>query len=190
MSLYDYDPGDDEPTFLYFAYGSCMCPVDLKRSLAEDVHGRVVGAARLSGYRLGFFHYLERRNCGALDIVPDPHGEVEGVLYRLPWRLGGLLDAREGVGQGDYRHAFVEVSCRGRVYRGVRTYTVVDKLSEEMAPNEWYGSVVLRGAFTCGLSESYCWRLFERMCWLEARRQPADAKCPPHRRRQGGRIAV
>ena len=34
-----------EPMFYYFAYGSCMCPVDLKRSLGEKTHIYVVGAA-------------------------------------------------------------------------------------------------------------------------------------------------
>ncbi|AGY56686.1 gamma-glutamylcyclotransferase [Gloeobacter kilaueensis] len=157
--------------FLYFAYGSCMCPVDLKRSLGEDVHSSVLGSAQLSGYRLGFYHYLSRRNCGALDIVADPRSQVEGVLYRLPLRLSDRLDEREGVELGYYRHEQVEVNCRGRLYPGVRTYTVIDKLSEELAPNEWYSSVVLRGALTCGLSEEYCWQLFERMRWLQSRQR-------------------
>ena len=29
--------------FYYFAYGSCMCPVDLKRTMGEKMHPYVVG---------------------------------------------------------------------------------------------------------------------------------------------------
>jgi len=152
-----------EPSFFYFAYGSCMCPVDLKRSLGESTHHYVVGPATLSGYRLGFFRRSERRNCGVLDIVPDNHHRVEGVLYRLPHRLSSLLDARE-VG---YRHETVAVDCQGSRFEAVRTYTVQEKLNQEIAPNDWYFDVVLRGAYTCGLPETYCWRLFHHMHYLQ-----------------------
>lgn len=148
-----------DPSFYYFAYGSCMCPVDLKRSLRESTHHYVVGPATLPGYRLGFFRRSERRNCGVLDVVKDPSHTVEGVLYRLPQRLSGLLDARE-VG---YRHEMVTVQCQGRIYGNARTYTVHKKLSYELAPNDWYFNVVLRGAYTCGLPEQYCWQLFHHM---------------------------
>lgn len=146
-----------EPSFLYFAYGSCMCPVDLKRSLGENTHHCVVGPATLAGHRLGFFRKSERRNCGVLDIVPDPNHSVQGVLYQLPHRLSHLLDERE-IG---YEHALITVDCHGKSFPNVRTYTVKEKLDQEIAPNDWYFSVVIRGAYTCGLPEQYCWQLFE-----------------------------
>ncbi len=156
-----------ELTFLYFAYGSCMCPVDLKRTLGENTHSFVVGPATLKGYRLGFNRRSVLRNCGVLDIVKDPTASVEGVLYRLPWRLSNALDVREEVPQGGYRHEMVNVSCRNQAYTGVRTYVVVNKLTKELAPNDWYSNVVLRGAITCGLSEEYCWNLFNYMHQLQ-----------------------
>jgi cation transport regulator ChaC len=152
-----------EPSFYYFAYGSCMCPVDLKRSLGESTHHYVVGPATLSGYRLGFFRKSERRNCGVLDVVKDAQSTVEGVLYRLPQRLSPLLDERE-IG---YHHEAISVDCQGRTYENIRTYTVREKLAQEIAPNDWYFSVVMRGAYTCGLPESYCWRLFDHMHRLQ-----------------------
>ncbi|MEM6837235.1 MAG: gamma-glutamylcyclotransferase [Cyanobacteria bacterium P01_C01_bin.120] len=152
-----------EPSFYYFAYGSCMCPVDLKRSLGESMHHYVVGPATLAGYRLGFFRKSERRNCGVLDIVTDARCAVEGVLYRLPQRLSSLLDERE-IG---YHHEFITVHCQGRQYVNIRTYTVENKLAQEIAPNDWYFTVVLRGAYTCGLPENYCWRLFHHMHRLQ-----------------------
>jgi len=154
-----------EEWFYYFAYGSCMCPVDLKRSLGESTHAYVVGPATLNGYRLGFFRRSRLRNCGVLDVIPDPRASVHGVLYHLPWRLSAALDHRE---EG-YHHETVEVVCGDRCYGPTRTYTVMDKLSEEIAPNDWYLNVVLRGATTCGLPEEYCWNLFHHMHTLQRR---------------------
>ncbi len=158
-----------EPSFYYFAYGSCMCPVDLKRSLGEKTHTYVMGTAKLKGYRLGFYRHSALRNCGVLDIVKDPTASVEGVLYKLPLRLSDRLDEREEVPKGGYRHETVEVYCHKRLYTAVRTYVVVDKLAEELAPNDWYFNVVLRGAVTCGLPEQYCWNLFNHMHQLQQR---------------------
>jgi len=160
---------ESEPGFYYFAYGSCMCPVDLKRSLGEKTHSYVIGSAKLKGYRLGFYRHSVLRNCGVLDIVKDPTASVEGVLYKLPWRLSDRLDEREEVPKGGYRHEIIDVYSHGRLYTGVRTYVVVDKLAEELAPNDWYFNVVLRGAVTCGLPEQYCWKLFEHMHQLQQR---------------------
>lgn len=156
-----------ELTFLYFAYGSCMCPVDLKRTLGENTHSFVIGPATLKGYRFGFNRKSSLRNCGVLDIVKDPTASVEGVLYRLPWRLSYRLDEREEVHISGYLHEMVNVSCLNQLYTGVRTYVVVNKLAKELAPNDWYFNVVLRGAITCGLPEEYCWKLFNHMHQLQ-----------------------
>jgi cation transport regulator ChaC len=154
-------------TFYYFAYGSCMCPVDLKRSLGENTHDYVVGPATLKGYRLGFYCYCEKRDCGVLDVVEDPNSSVEGVLYQLPWQQSINLDRRECVHEGRYKHEMIEVVCQGQLYKTVRTYVVIDKLSEEVAPGDWYFNVVLRGAVTSGLPEQYCWKLFNHMHQLQ-----------------------
>ena len=161
--------------FYYFAYGSCMCPVDLKRSLGESTHRYVIGSATLKGYRLGFYHYSKRRCCGALDIVPDVTSAVHGVLYRLPNRLSYLLDEREGVHLDYYRHEDVQVDCQGLRYANVRTYSVINKLPTELAPNDWYFEVVMRGAIACGLPETYCWKLFDHMRHLQQARLTNDA---------------
>lgn len=158
-----------EPMFYYFAYGSCMCPVDLKRTLGENTHDYVIGPATLKGYRLGFYCRSALRNCGVLDVMPDPTSSVEGVLYRLPGRLSDRLDEREGVSINLYRHEIVSINSGGKLYSDVRTYVVVSKLAEELAPNDWYFNVVLRGAVTCGLPEQYCWNLFEHMYQLQQR---------------------
>jgi cation transport regulator ChaC len=153
--------------FYYFAYGSCMCPVDLKRSLGECTQNYVIGAATLKGYRLGFYHYSKRRHCGALDIVPAPNQSVYGVLYQLPNRFLPALDQREGVDLGYYRRECVAVECQDIHYPTVLTYAVINKLPAELAPNDWYFDVVMRGAIACGLPEPYCWKLFDHMRYLQ-----------------------
>ncbi len=160
-----------EPMFYYFAYGSCMCPVDLKRSLGETAHHYVVGVARLSGYKLGFYYRSPHRDCGCLDIVRDPNSYVEGVLYCLPMRLSDRLDIREDVSRGGYQHELITVTVGKDTYTNVRTYSVVNKLSRELAPNDWYSNVVLRGASTCGLTEKYFWQLFYHIYRLQSYHQ-------------------
>lgn len=155
--------------FYYFAYGSCMCPVDLKRSLRETTHPYVIGPAQLKGYRLGFFRYSRRRQCGVLDIMHTPGATVHGVLYSLPWHLSALLDHRE---EG-YVHHPVTIECQGKTFSNTRTYTVLEKLGHEHAPSDWYFDVVMRGALTCGLPESYCWQLFAHMHGLQLQQQLA-----------------
>ena len=155
--------------FYYFAYGSCMCPIDLKRSLLEDTHDYVVGKAILEGYRLGFYRKSKLRNCGVLDIVPDAKNYVEGVLYKLPWRLSDRLDEREEVPQNGYKRELIKVKSADRHYHQVRTYVVVNKLEQEIAPNEWYAQVVLRGAVSSGLSKEYYWNLFNHIQKLQTK---------------------
>ncbi|MEA5616438.1 gamma-glutamylcyclotransferase [Cronbergia sp. UHCC 0137] len=160
-----------EPMFYYFAYGSCMCPVDLKRSLGENTHPYVIAPGVLKAYRLGFYLYSPNRKCGVLDVVADSQATVKGVLYQLPWRLSEYLDKREGVSYGLYRQELVDIHCQDKIYNNVRTYVVVNKLTEEAAPNDWYFNVVLRGAITCGLPEEYCWSLFNHMHKLQQQNQ-------------------
>lgn len=165
---------ESEDSFYYFAYGSCMCPVDLKRSLGEPTHSYVVGPAVLHNYRLGFFRRSQRRNCGVLDIAADPNAHVYGVLYKLPLRLSDRLDERE---EG-YCHEIITVQCRDQFIKRVRTYTVMDKTIEEHAPNDWYFNIVMRGAVTCGLPESYCWRLFHHMHSLQQHHHNTNRQLP------------
>jgi cation transport regulator ChaC len=159
----------NEPMFYYFAYGSCMCPVDLKRSLGENTHFYIIGSGLLKGYRLGFYRYSFTRKCGVLDIVQDETTNVNGVLYELPCRLSEHLDRREGLSKNGYRYEYVDIYCQEKLYKNVRTYTVVSKLAEEAAPNDEYFNIVLRGAVTCGLPEEYCWNLFNHMYRLQQR---------------------
>lgn len=163
-------PPLSEPSFLYFAYGSCMCPVDLQRTLGEPTRDYALGPATLQDYQLGFNRRSQHRDCGVLDVVRSLGSVVHGVLYQLPSRLSDLLDEREEIPTRGYRRELITVTQGDRAFKDVRTYVVVDKLPQELAPNDWYFNVVMRGATTCGLPEDYCWELFEHMYQLQQRR--------------------
>lgn len=159
-----------EPFFLYFAYGSCMCPVDLQRTFKESTRDYTLGPATLTGYKLRFTHLSKCRKGGVLDVVRSPGSVVEGVLYQLPWRLSELLDVREELPTQGYRQEMIAVTQGDRTYDNVRTYVVVNKMARELAPTDWYFNVVMRGATTCGLPEDYCWQLFQHMYGLQRQR--------------------
>ncbi|MGB2926162.1 MAG: gamma-glutamylcyclotransferase [Limnothrix sp.] len=155
-------------TFYYFAYGSCMCPVDLTRTIGEDATAMVLGTSILPDYRLAFNRKSpKRQSCGVLDIVPHKGSHVEGVLYQLPWSVSDKLDIREEVPSNGYRQEQIAVQHQGQQFEAVRTYVVVEKTLEEVPPDDWYFYVVMRGAMTSGLSRDYSWRLFNHMKRLQ-----------------------
>ncbi len=155
-------------SFYYFAYGSCMCPVDLERTIGEDAHALVIGTGILQDHKLAFTRLSpKRQSCGVLDVVPHQGSHVEGVLYELPWRVSDRLDIREEVPNNGYRHETIEVECDGKVYENVRTYVVVEKEPQEIPPDDWYFFVVMRGAATAKLSPEYSWQLFSHMKRLQ-----------------------
>lgn len=157
-----------EQAFYYFAYGSCMCPVDLARTIGEDAHRFVVGRGILKDHRLAFNRKSPKReSCGVLDVVPHMGSHVEGVLYHLPWRVSDKLDEREEVPSNGYRQAEVVIDCQGQQFERVRTYVVVDKAAQEVPPDDWYFYIVMRGAMTAGLSCDYSWQLFNHMKCLQ-----------------------
>ncbi|TVQ42350.1 MAG: gamma-glutamylcyclotransferase [Gloeocapsa sp. DLM2.Bin57] len=154
-------------TFYYFAYGSCMCHIDLTRTMGEDMYKYLVGTAILTGYRLRFSRFSVKRQCGVLDIIPDHQQLVEGVLYNLPQRFSVELDKREAVFQQGYRREIIRVNSQEKIYHNVRTYVVVNKLNQEIAPNQNYSDTVIRGAISAGLSQTYCQRLSAHMAQLQ-----------------------
>lgn len=159
--------------FYYFAYGSCMCPTDLGRTIEEDAHAYIVGLGLLKDHRLAFNRRSPKRNtCGVLDVVPHQGSHVEGVLYYLPWRVSEKLDEREEVPINGYRQAQVTIDCQGKQFEQVRIYEVVNKEQQEVPPDDWYFYVVMRGAMTAGLSRDYSWRLFNHMKRLQREQTP------------------
>lgn len=162
-------------TFYYFAYGSCMCPLDLTRTIGEDAQAMVVGTGILQDHKLAFNRaYSKRKGCGVLDVVPHQGSSVEGVLYELPWRVSDRLDIREEIPINGYRHEMVQIDCNAHTYDNVRVYVVVEKEPQEVPPDDWYFYIVMRGAMTANLSRDYSWALFQHMKRLQRSQQWDD----------------
>lgn len=80
--------------FLYFAYGSNMDPMQIRRRCPS---ARFVSVARLDNYHLAFTRRSPRRRCGVADVVADHGSEVWGVVYRITASRDMLaLDSAEG----------------------------------------------------------------------------------------------
>jgi gamma-glutamylcyclotransferase len=132
----------------YFAYGSNMDPEQMDhRGLAWD---RAEGAS-LSGHRLVFdFDARGRWLGGAADIVPDPDGTVEGVLYHLVGDIAQMDPWERG-----YHRVEVEVVGLDKgALLPTWTYVVVSK-GQPMTPSEVYVDQMLEGARRFDLSRGY-----------------------------------
>lgn len=160
-----------------------MSPEDLSRDVEEF---ELVGPALVRGYRLGFTRYSRARRGGVADLVPDPDGVVEGVLYRLPAEQLPALDEREGAPE-HYRREYIRVETPdGQTYDDVLTYVVVEKAPEEIPPHADYGQTILQGA-EAYLSRPYVERLRETLRQMaEKRAQEERERAEKERRGKAG----
>lgn len=139
----------------YFAYGSNMDPGQMDhRGLAWDV----AEGASLAGSRLIFdFDARGRWLGGAADIVPDPDGTVEGILYHLVGDIAEMDRWERG-----YRRIEVEVFCLdSEIPIRTWTYEVVSR-GQTMMPSEVYVDQMLEGARRFGLSKG-CLEMLEAL---------------------------
>jgi hypothetical protein len=92
---------------MLFQYGSNMDPNRLNSADRLDGAAQVVGVARLPGWGVRFDLYGVLAQSGVTDIVRSTKEHVEGVLYKLPYRLvvpprgeRSTMDRIEGAGLG------------------------------------------------------------------------------------------
>jgi gamma-glutamylcyclotransferase (GGCT)/AIG2-like uncharacterized protein YtfP len=78
---------------LFFAYGSNMDP---NRMAGRAPSARVVGPARLDGFRLAFSVFSTKWEGGAANLELDDHGRVWGVVWDVPDSEVHGLDAFHG----------------------------------------------------------------------------------------------
>src|SRR5687768_17308914 len=78
---------------LYFAYGSNMDPANMQRRV---LGARVVGPAKLSGFRLAFSVYSTGWGGGAANLELDEQSHVWGVLWEVPADEVDGLEAFQG----------------------------------------------------------------------------------------------
>jgi gamma-glutamylcyclotransferase len=142
---------------LLFAYGSNMSAEEMA-SFAPDA--RLVGTARLPGFRLELRRRSIRWGGGTADIVESPGGgEVWGVLYELPDT--GLLDRKEGAGFA-YRRREVEVDLDGEPMLAL-AYEVIAKEPQEVRPAPDYAALLVRAARERGLPSDWVRELEQRL---------------------------
>lgn len=142
---------------IYFAYGSNLDIVDLRRSCPRAV---AIGAARLDGYRLCFPRGSLTRHCAVAGIRAADAETVWGALYRINAVDEAALDAREGFvhtrarAQNRYNRGLVEViSAQGRAIDAI-TYFATPQ-PDPGRPSPAYLEHMIRGAKAHGLPVGY-----------------------------------
>jgi gamma-glutamylcyclotransferase len=137
----------------YFAYGSNM--------LTARIHSRcrgtkAIGRASLAGYTLRFD---KRSSDGsakcAIHSTSNPHDIVHGVLFEVPQAQVCRLDAAEGEGT-EYERRPVRVEVENGEVVPAETYFAKEaKIDAAAKPYDWYLDLVIAGALTHELPETY-----------------------------------
>ena len=140
----------------YFAYGSNLHPERLRTRAPS---ARVLGNARLRGYRLRF-HKRGRDSSAKCDAwrTGQRTDLVHGVVYSIARSDGRALDLAEDLGRGyDREPVWVTLGVRRRI---VFSYlTRPEAIDDDLRPLDWYLDYVLRGARHHGLPGRYLSRI-------------------------------
>ena len=135
----------------YFAYGSNMDPAQM----AERCPGaRLLGPARLDGWRLTFDRYSKKWKGYVADVVPAPSTATWGVLWEVTAAHLKTLDRCEGVANGAYRREDVMVRAGDGSLAGAVAY-VVCKPGPPGPPSPAYLEHLPRGARAAKLPQWY-----------------------------------
>jgi len=138
----------------YFSYGSNMNLAQMKKRCLSP---KVIGIARLPGYKLGFHGYSGIWDGGQETVVTDSESEVWGVLYELKFFDCEQLDVYQDVrfdGTGPYFHYPVDVIVEGQGTFDARIYKK-NILQEAMLPSAEYLNFIVEGANQQGLPPEY-----------------------------------
>ncbi|MEM8781396.1 MAG: gamma-glutamylcyclotransferase [Planctomycetota bacterium] len=154
---------------LYFAYGSNLDPVQMKRRCPGS---DAVSAAFADGVALTFPVRSDGDWQGGVASIEPPHhvppeepqasldGGVWGVLYEVTAGDLRSLDMYEAVDEGMYRRG--ELTVRRPPGHGADvaiTYFAVRGFNEPAAPSTMYLAAIVRGAEYHGLPRAYLDRL-------------------------------
>jgi len=136
--------------YYYFAYGSNMNLAQMKQRCLSP---KVLGIARLPGYKVEFYGYSAIWVGAQETVVRDQQSEVWGVLYELQFydceSLDTYQDARVN-GMGAYFHYPVEVI---NIDQGTIDAIIYKKdvLKEAKFPSTEYLDFIVQGAIEQGL---------------------------------------
>ncbi|MEM9229765.1 MAG: gamma-glutamylcyclotransferase family protein [Pseudomonadota bacterium] len=130
---------------LYFAYGSNLLT---PRLTARCASARVIGTARLEGYRMAIAKESWRDRSGKATILAGG-GTTHGVLFDIATDEIPALDQIEGVGKGYDRLEGALVAMAGDTVTAV-TYVATEP-RPGLTPYDWYLALILAGAQEHGL---------------------------------------
>ena len=139
---------------LYFCYGDDMAPGRIKLICQNPV---CLGVARLRDYRLVFVGYSKKWDGGEEALVNESGSDVWGVVYRLGYTDGDLLDSRKDIrlnGTGSRFHYPAEVFAPDGTEYSVLFYQKAE-LGEPKLPSREYLDRVIAGAVDRGLPPEY-----------------------------------
>lgn len=139
-------------TLKYFAYGSNMHPLRLRRRTPSCTPLTV---AKLTGHVLRF-HKRGQDGSGKCNIFATGRAldHVIGVVYTLDVGEKPLLDLAEGLG-GGYDEATLQVVA-GETEHMVFCYRAQPSyIDDSLRPFAWYKALVLAGSQAHGLPTSY-----------------------------------
>jgi gamma-glutamylcyclotransferase (GGCT)/AIG2-like uncharacterized protein YtfP len=134
----------------YFAYGSNLSRTQMKKRCPDSAF---IEVGRLRGRSLAFTIRSSHWDGGVADIVPDPAGEVWGVLYEISNDDLGLLDQYEGEGSSYGRFQTTIETSIGSV-GGVWVYEVLNR-GGPFHPSREYMQIMRKAASEFGFPEEY-----------------------------------
>jgi hypothetical protein len=137
----------------YFAYGANMNLAQMKQRCSSP---KVLGIARLPGYKVGFYGYSAIWDGAQETVIPDWRSEVWGVVYKLQFFDCEQLDVYQDVrfdGTGPYFHYPIMVEIQ-QATLGALMYKK-NILREAQLPSTEYLNFIVQGATEQGLPEGY-----------------------------------
>lgn len=144
-----------------FSYGSNMDPSQLQQRCPNwDGSGL---AARVDGWRWGINKIANAGNGqDYAGITQDPEAHCWGVVHHLSRSDRQILDRREGIATGHYRHQIVTVkTSKGEIFAAL-AYVPEPAFTEEgLWANSEYQRRILNGAAHWGLESTWCSALRE-----------------------------
>jgi len=153
--------------FYYFGFGSNMSMLSLKAKGVEPVAS---WRAELPGWRLRFnveHFFAHEGGVGNIECTDVPEDRVLGVLHQCQDEALALLDAAEAFGYG-YDRIEVDVapmepaSCQRNSVPAVTYVGMPQFINNSCRPSQRYLNIILAGAQSAGLDESYIRGLAEQ----------------------------
>jgi len=129
---------------LYFAYGSNL---DLAQMRHRCPRARLLGAAVLTGYRLGFAGQSAAWGGAVATVWRDGMSQVPGLLWGLSAEDMAALDRYEGHPVAYQRRRLLVWSAEGRRRHA---FVYVKEDGEAASPSEVYFGVIWRAYRQCG----------------------------------------